>query len=287
MLEHALPAIVAVFVWWFSTGLVLLLDRLPKRTFRWSVLGASILAIGAFAVLAHTRDMTTAGSAYAAFAAGLLLWAWNEMTFLFGMITGPRRIACPPDATGWRRFRMAAATVMHHELAIAGVGLAIFAATIGGANQIGLWTYGALWAMRLSTKLNIFLGAPNVTEEFLPDRLRYLETYFRRDRVNALFPFTVLAALALFAVAAAHAVAPGADLHQAVGASLVAAMIGLAILEHGFLVLPLPDAALWRWALGPQGRTPAPIHISTTEVVAPSQPRSSRSGCATTTGIAH
>ena len=31
-MSYALPIVVTVFVWWFSTGIVLLLDQLPRRT---------------------------------------------------------------------------------------------------------------------------------------------------------------------------------------------------------------------------------------------------------------
>jgi len=30
---------------------------------------------------------------------------------------------------------------------------------------------------------------------------------------------------------------------------MLATMLALAVLEHWFLVLPVPDAALWRWAM--------------------------------------
>ena len=41
MSDHVLPVLYALFVWWFSTGLILWLDGLPRRTFRWSLLGAT------------------------------------------------------------------------------------------------------------------------------------------------------------------------------------------------------------------------------------------------------
>ena len=47
MLDLALAAGFAVFAWWFSTGLVLLLDGLPKRSFRWSLLVSSLIALAA------------------------------------------------------------------------------------------------------------------------------------------------------------------------------------------------------------------------------------------------
>ena len=43
MLSYLLPALYALFAWWFSTGLVMYLDGLPQRTFRWSMAGATVL----------------------------------------------------------------------------------------------------------------------------------------------------------------------------------------------------------------------------------------------------
>ena len=58
----------------------------------------------------------------------------------------------------------------------------MFALTRDGANQVGLWTFVILWAMRQSAKLNVFLGVRNLSEEFLPEHLRYLETSLRASR---------------------------------------------------------------------------------------------------------
>jgi len=50
------------------------------------------------------------------------------------------------------------------------------------------------------------------------------------------------------------------DPFQSVGLTLVAALLALAVLEHWFLVLPVPDEALWSWAFRHQaedrGRRP-------------------------------
>jgi putative photosynthetic complex assembly protein 2 len=42
--DHILPVLYTLFLWWFSTGLIVWLDGLPPRTFRWSLTGATILA---------------------------------------------------------------------------------------------------------------------------------------------------------------------------------------------------------------------------------------------------
>ena len=44
MSDHILPVLYTLFLWWFSTGLIVWLDGLPRRTFRWSLTGATILA---------------------------------------------------------------------------------------------------------------------------------------------------------------------------------------------------------------------------------------------------
>ncbi len=64
LLGLALPVLFAVFVWWFSTGIVLLLDGLPRDTFRWSHLLSSLLALGALIGLAHTAPQTSVSGAY-------------------------------------------------------------------------------------------------------------------------------------------------------------------------------------------------------------------------------
>jgi hypothetical protein len=78
----------------------------------------------------------------------------------------------------------------------------------------------------------------------------------RRRPMNLFFPVSVTAAT----VAATHLIdlAVSADSHsyEAVAFTFVSTFLALAILEHWFLVLPLQDAALWRWAL--RSRTPSP-----------------------------
>ena len=54
------PVGFAVFVWWFSTGLVMLLDGLPRTSFRWSHALSTGLALAALMGLAHTADQATA-----------------------------------------------------------------------------------------------------------------------------------------------------------------------------------------------------------------------------------
>jgi putative photosynthetic complex assembly protein 2 len=261
MLTLAIPTLFAVFVWWFSTGLILLLDNLPRTTFRWSLVISTGLALGAFVGLGHTAGQTSEAGAYCAFTCALLVWGWHELAFLTGWITGPRKTASPKGTTGWTRFVHAVQAILWHELWIIGVGLAIVAITWKQPNQVGTWTYLVLWIMRTSAKLNLFLGVRNLSEEFLPPHLKYLRSFFRRRAMNLLFPLSVTAATAVAAMMVAAALDPAASAPSVVGLMLVTTMLALAILEHWLLVLPLPATALWRWAM----RTPQAPEVAPSE----------------------
>lgn len=243
-----LPILFTLFVWWFSTGAILYLDGLPRRTHRWTMAGATGLAIGALHVLVATAQADGAGATYAAFTAAIVVWGWVEVAFLLGWVTGPRTSACPPGARGWRRAAFAFEAILWHEFALLAGALLIALATWDATNQVGLWSYLLLWVARLSTKLNLFLGVRNLGEDLLPDHLRYLHTYFARRSMNALLPISVLAggvAAALLWVAAQQAPAGG----ESVGFALLATLATLAVLEHLFLVLPVNVNAMWEWGL--------------------------------------
>lgn len=255
MLAYAAPLAFTLFVWWFATGVILYLDGLPRRTFKFTMAGATVLAALGFAGLTASSRVATPVAAYCAFTCALLVWAWQEVAFLLGWVTGPRRVPCPPDARGWRRAALAFATVAHHELALLLLGAGVAAATWGQANRTGLWTFAILWAMRQSAKLNVFLGVRNLSEEFLPAHLAYLQTYFKRRPMNLLWPFSVvLASFAVVPLWQATAAAT-ADSYAFTSNALLATLLSLALVEHLFLVLPLPFTALWKWGLRSHART--------------------------------
>ena len=210
MPDYGWPILVVLFVWWFSTGIVLFAVRSPRETYRRSLwLATSFLALGAYGIAWSAGEATVAG-AYVAFISALLIWAWPEMTFLMGFITGPRRRPSPPGCGFGRHFVYATQAILWHELVIVAGGLCILALTWGAENQIGALTYLVLWVMRLSAKLNVFLGVPNLAEQFLPRHLRHLKSYFKKARMNVFFPFAVTAAT-IALVAVVKAVAKGKD----------------------------------------------------------------------------
>ncbi|MBC7506942.1 MAG: DUF3623 family protein, partial [Sandarakinorhabdus sp.] len=106
------PLLFATVLWFVATGFVLWLDRLPSRTWPASLVGATVASGFAMGGIIATAPETSPAAAYAAFACALVLWGWHELSFLMGFVTGPNRGACPADARGWRRFRLAAATLI-------------------------------------------------------------------------------------------------------------------------------------------------------------------------------
>lgn len=260
LLSVALPVLFAVFVWWFSTGIVLLLDGLPRTTFRWSHLLSTLLGLGAFVGLAHTAPQTTTAGAFCAFTCALLLWGWHELSFLTGWVTGPRQHAADAGAQGWQRFVQAVQAILWHELAILASGLLVVAITWDAPNQVGTQTFAVLWVMRISAKLNVFLGVRNLSIELLPAHLAYLASFFRKRAMNLLFPVSVSASTVVAVWMVNEALSSPAGSARATGLLLVATLLGLAILEHWLLVLPLQATALWQWAMRKRelGDTAAP-----------------------------
>ena len=249
MSHYVYPALHALFIWWFATGLVIYLDGLPRWTFRWTMLGSTVLLALSLLGLAAGADDRSVGGAYQAFTCGLLAWGWLEVSFYLGYVTGVRKQACPEGCRGWRHFGHAVLACLWHELAILAVAAAVIGVTWGRANQIGTWTFLVLWWMHQSARLNVFLGVRNLNEEFIPEHLAFLKSFFRKAPMNLLFPVSVTVSTVVAALLFRHAIAADADAATAAGYTFVATMMTLAILEHWFLVLPLPAAALWGWSL--------------------------------------
>ena len=270
MTPYVLPVLFTLFVWWFSTGAILYLDGLPQRTFKWTMLGTTVLLVLALYALATSGRDTTPAGAYCAFTCAILVWGWQEVAFLLGVATGPRRQPCPPGVVGWERFRLAFQTVLHHELALVLLAGAVLLATWGAPNQTGWWTFVILWTMRQSAKLNVFLGVRNLNEGFLPPHLKYLQTYFTRKPMNALFPVSIALSTLLVIPLWQQALRPGASEFAVTSLTLQASLLTLAIVEHWFLVLPLPFEALWKWGLRSR-EAPRPRTVLR-DAVAPVQP---------------
>jgi putative photosynthetic complex assembly protein 2 len=271
MTTYVLPIIFTIIVWWGSTGAILYLNGLPRRTFKWSLAALSALSVAALFGLSLTRSSTGPGAAYCAFACGLIVWAWPTAAFYFGSLAGPRITRFDP-AGGTSRFRAATETMAYQEAAyIVGAGL-VYWLTSGG-HQFGFWTYVAVWAMHTSGKLNMFFGVPNLSEEFFPPHLAYLTSYMRHRPMNLLFPLSVsVATIAAYTMIRMSIACPPSSV-EATAWLLLGTLIGLGVIEHWFLVLPIPAMALWNWSLSSravgqtsvnavEGSVPATGHIS-------------------------
>ncbi len=255
MALYVTPAAFALAVWWFSTGVIVYLNNLPPRTFRWSMAGGSLIAAAALYRLHVSSGLATPAAAYTAFTCGVLVWGWHEMAFFMGLLTGPRRTACPHGCGGWAHFGHGIQACLDHELAIIISAVAVLWATLGAPNQVGLWTFMILWGMRQSAKLNVFLGVRNLNEEFLPAHLMFLKSFMKRRPMNALFPVSIVLGTWITAILVAHA-GEAQTRFQSVGLTFLITMLALGVIEHWFLVLPLPFARIWGWWLQQQGRTP-------------------------------
>lgn len=251
------PVLFATFVWWSSTGIILFLDGLPRTTFRWSMAAATLLLAVALQGLADSAQLTTAFAAYQAFSCAVLVWAWLEMSFLLGFLIGPRRSLSHPPSHGFQRFARASEAIAYHELALVVAATIVTAITWDAPNPVGAWTFAILWVMRLSAKLNLFLGVPNLSAELLPQHLAHLRQYLTRRPMNLLFPVSVSVSTIVATLLIAQTLNAPDDSFDATGLALVSSLLCLAILEHWFMVIPINGAKLWQWALDSARRVPS------------------------------
>lgn len=270
MSEFAVPAAYAVLMWWFTTGIILFLDGLPRATFRWSMTAATAVLLAAAHLLRTSAADASVGGAYMAFSCAVLVWGWLEMSFLMGFITGPRHHGCAERCRGWRHFAHAVQAIAYNELATLAGAAGVFMATLGSPNRAALWTFLVLWAMRLSAKLNLFLGVPNLGEKLLPAHLLYLKSFFRKRAMNLLFPWSISASTVVLVLLVQQYRAADDPMHR-VSYALVSSLLALAVLEHWFMVLPLHSEKLWHWAMGRARRARGMGQGSPKDTVAPSR----------------
>ncbi len=246
VIDIVCAATYTLFVWWFCTGVIFYLDGLPKRTY-WTSIGVAtfVATCAIIGVIAASRTQTAA-TAYVAFTCAVLIWGWQEMLFLMGILAGPSKAELPGGVTEQTRFKLAARAVIHHELALFSVGVLLLVLTWGAPNQVGSATYALLWLMRLSAKLNLFVGVRNTYAHLLPAHMAYLGSFFRQRSTVSTFFFCSIVFAATLTAALWWWVAVGASsVFTQTGATLLAALMSLAVIEHFFLVLPIPMERLW------------------------------------------
>jgi putative photosynthetic complex assembly protein 2 len=248
-LAHVAATMLLVLAaWWISTGLIVLAVRQFEHRHAAVIAAATLLAAAGVAIVIVTAGVATSFGAIAAFIGALMIWSFFEVTFLLGWITGPRRDVLPPGVSGFARFRLAAETVLHHELALAAALVVLAAAMKDAANHVALMTFLLLWIMRLAAKLILFLGARHSLSALMPERLAYLQSYFRTDRTTRLFPAVLVAGICGLGFLA-HTAFSGGTPFIVTAHVLAATFLALALAELILLNLPLRDSALWSWAL--------------------------------------
>ncbi|MEL6641487.1 MAG: putative photosynthetic complex assembly protein PuhE, partial [Pseudomonadota bacterium] len=158
--------------------------------------------------------------------------------------------------SGGARFMRAFAALAYHELLLV-AGLFALALIAGDApNRMALATYMVLFLARICAKLNLFYGVPRINTEFVPAKLDHLKSYFTQGPITLAFPIAITVLTALLAVCGYELLTAQSD-PRIVGFALLTTLTALALIEHWLMVVPLPDAKLWRWMLpAPQSNDP-------------------------------
>jgi putative photosynthetic complex assembly protein 2 len=235
-----------IAAWWGATGLILYLVRRPRRTFASTLSIASAALLLALVLIRLSSHNATVAGAALGFGATLVVWGWLEISFLVGAVTGPRTTPCPAGCRGSAHFGHAVGAILYHELATIAAAALVALLSWRMPNQTALWTMLLLWGMRISAKLNLFLGVPNTGEIMLPAHLQYLGTFFRRRRFNVLLPISITLSTVLCLLLIAAAVVAPIGSFEGFEATLLATLATLALLEHWLLVLPMRADTPWR-----------------------------------------
>ena len=238
---------VAVLSWWLGTGVILWLVRLTPSTFRWSMWLLTLTLLASLYATAWSMRNPNVAGAYVGYISVIAMWSWHEMAFLSGWLTGPRRVAQDATATGSRRFKQAVQVLLHHELALVVNFAVLVAMQWGQPSYVSLCTFGLLWCMRVSSKLNLFFGVPLVGDQYLPSHMTYIGTYFRRGPVTLWFYVTVTLSAATWGWMVIEV--QRGNVGTSTGWVLLASLLGLALIEHALMVFALPIQRIWGWAM--------------------------------------
>ena len=78
MSQIVLPLLFTVFVWWFATGVILYLDGLRQRTFKWTMAGASVLCVaGLVGLNASSARWRSTHASTSSDDQGITRYRWN------------------------------------------------------------------------------------------------------------------------------------------------------------------------------------------------------------------
>lgn len=245
-MSWGLPLLAALFAWWVGTLAVLLLSRTRGRARRIALTGSWIVALLVAPLLVLLRPLESVGAVYLGFAAGLVLWGWQELLFLQGVAIGPRRSPSRPDREGLERVREAVEAIAHHEIWLFAVLGVLGVLAWGAAMPVALLTFGLLWIMRLSAKLNLFFGVPHPNGHLFPPRVRHLASFLGRPRRSGFLLVSLAAWLALAGWLFVQGLGSEAA-GTATACFLLSGLTALGALEHLAFLFHFPLEGLWRW----------------------------------------
>ena len=190
---------VALLLWWLMTGLALMSVHQPRALRQPIFLLVTILATASiWGVEVNSASHTTLATV-TGFAMGLIIWAWLELSYLMGYVTGPVKRSATASMTSPQRFYNALGTTIYHEFLVVAVVGIVCVLGAGLPNPTIQNTLAVLWLMRWSTKLNLFFGVRHFNSHWLPDNMRYITSYLRAGKNSwfMLFSTTLAAYLSL------------------------------------------------------------------------------------------
>ncbi|MEE4210947.1 MAG: DUF3623 family protein, partial [Parvularcula sp.] len=112
-MTFALAIAFAILLWWSSTVAILRVVKHPYASAAKHGVTASVIAFAALLGVILLRGETSGWAAYAGFAMGVVSWGWHEVMLLLGLITGPRKTACPPRLALGPRFKVSLDAILH------------------------------------------------------------------------------------------------------------------------------------------------------------------------------
>ena len=187
-----IACLVAVFSWWFFTGIILLLVRYSDG----SSFGLEdfMRYFTPFLVAGwidqYSSQFVSVLAVYLSFLGAMLVWGWLEYVFLIGVITGPNNQIVPRMLQMLKVYQSMGDTSLSRDSTPYSLG-SIFYLCWSAENMFGLWTFVILYFARICAKLNLFFGVPRINVEFVPATLSHLTSHFKISALNWFFPLSV------------------------------------------------------------------------------------------------
>lgn len=244
-MSPAVAVATVVAVWWMGTGVVFLAARAAPGARRVTFAAATLAVAALLVALAPgVSARVDAAGAVQGLLLGFAAWAWIELSFYTGFVTGPST-RLPPAGAGFAvRFRHALAACLWHELAIVG-GLVLLLALSPGPNRWAAIQFAVFWGLHEIARLNVLVGVPHPFRELLPDHLAHLQPYLEPRRAGIWLHLSLV--VLLCGAVATTAAALTLDAASRPGWAAVTVLLGLGVLELGVLLFPVPLARLWQW----------------------------------------